>query len=180
MHAVIRKYLASQNVVDEAWPKLEQLARTMRETPGFVTYYFVRTPGGLATITVTEDERGASESTGRAADWVRENLQTRAALGAPEVTAGEILMNTDRDGAVGLRAALLKQALSERYATQPPASAVRANSATDCPADYPVKGNSDSGLYHTPDSPVYGQTKPEFCFTSARAAEAAGFQAPDY
>jgi hypothetical protein len=180
MHAVIRRYIAGQNVVDEARPKLEQLARTMRETPGFGAYYLLRTPDGLATITVTEDEHGTSESMGRAAQWVRENLQTGASLGAPEVTVGEILMNTDRAGAVGLRAALLEQALSERYATHPPASALRADGSTDCRAGYPVKGNSDSGLYHTPESPVYGQTIPEFCFTSASAAEAAGFRAPAY
>jgi quinol monooxygenase YgiN len=179
-HAVIRKYRASQDVIDEAQPKLEQLARTMRETPGLVAYYLLRTRDGLASITVTEDESGASESMGRAADWVRQNLQRRASLSEPEVTVGEILMNTDREGAVGLRAALLEQALSERYATHPPASALRADGSTDCRVGYPVKGNSDSGLYHTPESPVYGQTIPEFCFTSASAAEAAGFRAPAY
>jgi hypothetical protein len=179
MHAVIRKYLAGQDVIDEAQPKLEHLARTMRETPGFVAYYFLRTPDGLATITVTEDERGTSESMSRAADWVRQNLQRRGSLSAPEVTVGEILMNTDRAGSVGLRAAVLGQALSERYATRPPASAVRSDgTTTECPAGYPVKGNADSGLYHTPESSAYGQTIPEFCFTSASAAEAAGFHAP--
>lgn len=178
MHAVIRKYLASQAVIDEAQPKLEQLARTMRETPGFVAYYFLRTPDGLATITVTEDETGTSESMGRAADWVRQNLQTRGSLGPPEVTVGEILMNTDRAGSVGLRAAVMGQALSERYANRPPASAVRGDGSTACPAGYPVKGNADSGLYHTPESSAYYQTIPEFCFTSASAAEAAGFHAP--
>jgi hypothetical protein len=178
MHAVIRKYLASQDVVDEAQPKLEHLARTMGETPGLVAYYFLRTPDGLATVTITEDEAGTSESMGRAADWVRQNLQTRASLSAPEVTVGEILMNTDRAGNVGLGAAALGQALSERYATRPPASAVRGDGTTACPAGYPVKGNADSGLYHTPESSSYGQTIPEFCFTSASAAEAAGFHAP--
>ena len=88
MHAVIRKYLASQDVVDEARPKLELLARTMRETPGFIAYYFLRTGDGLTTITVTEDEAGASESMGRAAEWVRTNLQSRGSMSAPEVTVG--------------------------------------------------------------------------------------------
>jgi hypothetical protein len=178
MHAVIRKYIASQDVVDEARPKLEHLARTMRETPGFIAYYFLRTGDGLTTITVTEDEAGTSESMERAAEWVRQNLQSRGSLGAPDVTVGEILMNTDRAGRLGLAAALVGQALAERYATRPPASAVRSTGTTECPAGYPVKGNADSGLYHTPESPNYGATIPEFCFTSTEAAEAAGFHAP--
>jgi hypothetical protein len=180
MHAVIRKYIANQDVIDEALPKLEHLARTMRETPGFIAYYFLRTGDGLTTITVTEDEAGSSESMGRAADWVRQNLQSRGSLGAPEVTVGEILMNTDRAGRLGLVAALVGESLSERYANRPPTSAVRSNGATDCPANYPVKGNADSGLYHAPESPAYGQTIPEFCFASTSAAEAAGFHAPAY
>jgi hypothetical protein len=178
MHAVIRKYVASQDVVDEARTKLEHLARTMRETPGFVAYYFLRTRDGLTTITVTEDEAGTTESMARAADWVRQNLQSRDSLGAPEVTVGEILMNTDRAGQLGLAAAAVGQSLSDRYANRPPTSAVRGDGTKECPADYPVKGNADSGLYHEPGSSAYTQTIPEFCFASASAAETAGFHAP--
>lgn len=57
----------------------------MRGTPGFVAYYFAQTDDGLATVTITDDERRGTESMGRAADWVTQNLPN-AALGAPEVT----------------------------------------------------------------------------------------------
>ena len=30
----------------------------MRQTPGFVAYYFLETDDGIATITITEDEAG--------------------------------------------------------------------------------------------------------------------------
>lgn len=43
------------------------------------------------------------------------------------------------------------------------------------PAGYDIKGNADSGKYHTPDSPWYSRTKAEVWFDSAEAAEAAGF-----
>ena len=79
---------------------------------------------------------------------------------------------------VGSAAALVGESLSERYANRPPTSAVRADGTTECPPGYPVKGNADSGLYHEPTSSAYGQTIPEFCFSSASAAEAAGFHAP--
>jgi large subunit ribosomal protein L4 len=43
------------------------------------------------------------------------------------------------------------------------------------PTGFDIKGNEDSMLYHTPDSPSYGQTVAEVWFSSAEAAEVAGF-----
>ena len=43
------------------------------------------------------------------------------------------------------------------------------------PAGYDIKGNADSGKFHTPESPWYGRTKAEVWFNSVEAAEAAGF-----
>jgi small subunit ribosomal protein S6 len=56
-----------------------------------------------------------------------------------------------------------------------PAGAVRGDESGECPDDYPVKGNASSMLYHTPGTPAYKRTIPEFCFASVEAAEAAGF-----
>ena len=95
MHAVIRKYTAGSDVAAEARPKLRHLEQTMRQTPGFVAYYFLETDDGIATITITEDETGTEESMGRAATWVRENLPD-SNLGAPEVTRGETLIAATR------------------------------------------------------------------------------------
>jgi quinol monooxygenase YgiN len=95
MHAVIRKYTAAPNVVEDARPKLAHLEQTMRQTPGFVAYYFIQTDDGLATITITEDEAGTQESMSRAANWVQQNLPN-SGLGAPEVTRGETLLNATR------------------------------------------------------------------------------------
>jgi small subunit ribosomal protein S6 len=60
-----------------------------------------------------------------------------------------------------------------------PSGAIRAGGA-DCPDEYPVKGNASSRLYHSPGSPSYSRTNPEFCFASAEAAEAAGFKPTKY
>ena len=46
------------------------------------------------------------------------------------------------------------------------------------PEGFPIKGNEDSMLYHSPDSPSYGQTTAEVWFATEEAAEAAGFQKP--
>src|SRR5687767_596044 len=96
MHAVVRKYTASPDVVAEARPKMQHLEQTMRGTPGFVAYYFLETDDGVATITITEDETGTTESMSRAANWVQQNLDSRASLGAPEVTTGQVLISATR------------------------------------------------------------------------------------
>ena len=44
-----------------------------------------------------------------------------------------------------------------------------------CPRDFPIKGNADSGVYHTSDSRYYYLTVPEFCFASEEVARLRGF-----
>ena len=46
------------------------------------------------------------------------------------------------------------------------------------PEGFPVKGNTNSMKYHTPESPSYDRTVAEVWFASAEAAEAAGFSLP--
>ncbi len=46
------------------------------------------------------------------------------------------------------------------------------------PEGFPVKGNADSMLYHVPGSSFYARTVAEVWFTTAEAAEAAGFALP--
>ena len=65
-------------------------------TPGFVAYYFLETADGVATITITEDESGTTESMSRAANWVQQNLESRDQLGRPEVTTGQVLVSATR------------------------------------------------------------------------------------
>ena len=96
MHVVVRKYTATRDVIEEARPKQQHLEQTMRGTPGFVAYYFLETDDGVATITITEDQTGTTESMGRAANWVQQNLESRASLGSPEVTTGEVLLSATR------------------------------------------------------------------------------------
>ena len=96
MHAVIRKYTHPADVLTEARPKLGHLEQTMRGTPGFVAYYFLETDDGITTITITEDEAGTTESMSRAANWVQQNLDSRASLGSPEVTTGQVLLSATR------------------------------------------------------------------------------------
>ena len=45
-----------------------------------------------------------------------------------------------------------------------------------CPTDFPIKGNVDSLIYHTTDSPYYARTKAEICFENADAATRNGYR----
>jgi len=51
---------------------------------------------------------------------------------------------------------------------------------SSCPANAPIKGNirHRHKIYHLPSSPNYQQVKPEACFSSATAAQQAGFRPP--
>jgi len=46
----------------------------------------------------------------------------------------------------------------------------------DCPSDFPIKGNADSFIYHTPASMFYTHTRAEFCFNSEDAAYRHGYR----
>ncbi|MGC4193176.1 MAG: trigger factor [Thermomicrobiales bacterium] len=48
----------------------------------------------------------------------------------------------------------------------------------DAPNGWTVKGNADSGIYHTPESPAYENTVAEVWFPDAEAAERSGYRAP--
>ena len=46
-----------------------------------------------------------------------------------------------------------------------------------CPSGYPIKGNSNSRIYHVPGGRFYERTVPERCYASAADAEADGYRA---
>jgi large subunit ribosomal protein L22 len=46
------------------------------------------------------------------------------------------------------------------------------------PEGYPIKGNTNSMKYHTPESPFYGRTIAEVWFATEEDAESAGFTRP--
>lgn len=57
-----------------------------------------------------------------------------------------------------------------------PSRSVRGDGSPNCPADYPIKGNARSRIYHLPSDASYEGTVPEFCFATEEDAQAAGFR----
>ncbi|HUL99863.1 MAG TPA: hypothetical protein VLU24_10730 [Mycobacterium sp.] len=64
-----------------------------------------------------------------------------------------------------------KEAREEPYGS----GSLRLAPGASAPSRYTIKGNEDSMLYHTPDSPSYEQTIAEIWFVDEETAERAGF-----
>jgi heme-degrading monooxygenase HmoA len=94
MYAVVRRYKAGSEVIDEVVRKRADVEQLISGVPGFIAYYVVRTSDGGATITICEDQAGTQESIRRAADWVRQNVP--AASTPPEITEGEVPLHFGR------------------------------------------------------------------------------------
>jgi hypothetical protein len=86
-----------------------------------------------------------------------------AAAGAAGLVGGAALAGSGKDS-------------DEAKGEQPyGAGSFRLVGGASVPAGWTIKGNEDSMLYHTTDSPSYKQTIAEVWFRDAEAAEAAGF-----
>ena len=141
------------------------------------------------------------------ADAVAEGLIARGGAKTGEETAGselgadepmadwerELLEKKDTDAAAAPAAVVDAPAAEEAPAAeakgvQPPADATATApfgkgskaplKSGNAPKGFPIKGNADSGLYHTEDSQWYEQTVAEVWFDTAESAEAAGFKKP--
>jgi len=92
MYAVIRRYQGATALFEELAKREQDVRDVITGTPGFMAYYLVRSVDGGASITVCQDQAGTSESSRRAADWLRQNVPTIAG-DPPEITEGEVLFN---------------------------------------------------------------------------------------
>ena len=94
-----------------------------------------------------------------------------AFLAGPIATAGKAAKATARSSEVPAAAASSDEAPFGASSHAPLADGSQ-------PEGFPVKGNADSMLYHVPGSSFYARTVAEVWFTTAEAAEAAGFALP--
>lgn len=109
----------------------------------------------------------------------REELEADAAA-ALETMAAAIVAEPAAAEPAAAEAATEAAATEAAEDDDVPEGAVRGDGTGDCPEDYPIKGNATSKLFHSPGSPSYKRTVPEFCFASTAAAEAAGFNPTKY
>jgi hypothetical protein len=93
MYVVVRRYVGASKLIDDTLERQSDVKELLSSVPGFRAYYGVNTgDGGVTTITVCDDEAGTSESSRRAAEWVRNNVSDLT-IAPPEIIEGESYLN---------------------------------------------------------------------------------------
>ncbi len=106
MYATIRRYTpkgsVDQKTFDDLKHRIEDgFVPIAQEIRGFHGYYAVNVGNKqLVTISLFDDKAGATESTRRAAEFVKKDPM-KDQLGSPEVLEGDLLVS--KEAAVGVR-----------------------------------------------------------------------------
>jgi heme-degrading monooxygenase HmoA len=99
MFATIRRYNLPRGTAEEVRRLAEEkFLPKVHEIPGFIGYYFAESDEGLTTVSIFETKEGAEESTRRAGDVLRNDMQ-RLNLTPPEVFTGKVTLH--KEAAVG-------------------------------------------------------------------------------
>ena len=89
MSAAPRRYTGASKLVEAMVGRQAEIKELISSVPGFRAYYAVDTGnGGVATVTACDDQAGTTESSRRAAEWVRANAPGSTS-GPPEISEGE-------------------------------------------------------------------------------------------
>jgi hypothetical protein len=91
MYATVRTYSGGPELADALVSNEDAVKSLISGIDGFKAYYLVRTADGAASISVYDDEAGASESTSAAAAWIRDNLPDLG-TSVPQVSTGEVVI----------------------------------------------------------------------------------------
>ncbi len=93
MYVVVRSY--SGQGASELFALLAQREDDVKAlldgVPGFSSYAAVRSDDGGLTVTICEDKAGTDESSRRAADWIKENVNTT--VNPPTITEGSTVLH---------------------------------------------------------------------------------------
>jgi hypothetical protein len=93
MHTVIRTY--GGQGASELFEALQQNEDEVKElitgVPGFVSYAALMVGDTGVTVTVCEEKEGTDESSKRAAEWVKENVD--ATVDEPTITEGDTVLH---------------------------------------------------------------------------------------
>ena len=92
MFATIRVYSGSSELADALVEHESDVKRLISDIDGFQAYYLVRTADGAVSVSVYDDQAGATASDQAARSWVGENLPDLN-VSPPQVSAGEVVIN---------------------------------------------------------------------------------------
>jgi hypothetical protein len=93
MYVVIRSYSGqgASALFDALGAREDDVRNLISTVPGFISYEAFRSDGGGQTVTVCQDKAGTDESSRRAADWVKENIDV--AVDPPRTTEGSTVLH---------------------------------------------------------------------------------------
>ena len=91
MYAMVRTYSVAPDLADELVGRSDDVTRLISEIDGFKAYYLIRTEGGAVSVSVYDSRAGAEESARAAAGFLADALGDMN-VGAPEISAGEVVL----------------------------------------------------------------------------------------
>ena len=93
MYAIVRTYSGqgASELFDLLGQREEDVKALISTVPGFTSYEAFRNNGGGQTVTVCKDKTGTDESSRRAAEWVKENID--GTVDPPTVTEGGTVLH---------------------------------------------------------------------------------------
>jgi hypothetical protein len=100
MYATIRRYTpkgtVDQKSIDDLKRRIDEgFLPAIQDVRGFHCYYAVNVGNKeLVTVSIFEDKTGATESTRRAADFIKKD-PLKDQLGSPEILEGELLVSKE-------------------------------------------------------------------------------------
>jgi heme-degrading monooxygenase HmoA len=89
--ATIRVYSGSGELADALVENESAVKQLISDIDGFQAYYLVRTADGAASVSVYDNQAGATASDQAARAWVGENLP-ELDVAPPQVSAGEVVI----------------------------------------------------------------------------------------
>lgn len=93
MYAVIRSYSGqgAPELFNELAHREDDAKQVVTSIPGFVSFLAMRSGSGGAVVTIFEGKDGTDESTRRAAEWVKANIDV--AVDPPTISEGEVVLH---------------------------------------------------------------------------------------
>jgi hypothetical protein len=92
MYVVVRSYSeqGASALFDLLGEREDDVKTLIGGVPGFVSYAAFRSGDGGMTVTICQDKAGTDESSRRAAEWVKENVNTT--VDPPAITEGSTVL----------------------------------------------------------------------------------------
>ncbi|MCA6102111.1 MULTISPECIES: hypothetical protein [Bradyrhizobium] len=97
MYMFVRKYTKVRSVADAARRAKSGIGQILKDSPGFKSYYVLDGGQGVGVaVMIFEDRESANAANEKVLQFVQASMHDLH-LGAPEIIAGEVLVNIESD-----------------------------------------------------------------------------------